>query len=71
MDKIKYPRTMHLPRSPGATADDRIVDKSVLQEVASEPMVVTEKMDGTCARMQVGGTETTSPLTVSELGDQN
>jgi hypothetical protein len=39
----KYPRTHHLPDSPGATSDDRILTD--LAGLTSE-LVVTEKMDG-------------------------
>ncbi|MFK3985281.1 RNA ligase family protein [Micromonospora sp. NPDC050397] len=39
----KYPRTHHLPDSPGATTDDRIV--ADLDGLTGE-LVVTEKMDG-------------------------
>lgn len=39
----KYPRTFHLPDSPGATSDDRIM--SDLDGLTGE-LVVTEKMDG-------------------------
>lgn len=40
----KYPRTPHLPWSPGATSDDvRVVDTSSFQ---GKKVVVTEKMDG-------------------------
>lgn len=43
-DLVKYPRTLHLPWSPGATEDDRILrDLSALK---GEEVVVTEKMDG-------------------------
>lgn len=44
MDRIKYPRTLHFPWSPGATDDDKVltsVDVFVGQEI-----VKTEKMDG-------------------------
>ncbi len=41
---VKYPRTYHLPWSPGATDDDRIlVDLTGLEQ---ERVVVTEKRDG-------------------------
>ncbi|WP_405459119.1 AAA family ATPase [Streptomyces sp. NBC_00101] len=42
--RTHYPRTPHLPWSPGATSDDvRVVDLSVL---AGREVVVTEKLDG-------------------------
>lgn len=44
MDKVKYPRTFHLPWSPGGTNDDkRLLDTSCF---VGKPVVVTEKMDG-------------------------
>jgi len=42
--KIKYPRTKHLPWSPGATSDDKILkDTSCFN---GKNVVITEKMDG-------------------------
>jgi hypothetical protein len=43
-DYVKYPRTLHLPWSPGATADDRV--HADLGGFLGEEVVVTEKMDG-------------------------
>lgn len=44
---IKYPRTPHLPTSPGATSDDKWASKDALAYLASGiDLVVTEKMDG-------------------------
>ena len=41
---MKYPRTMHLPWSPGATEDDvRLID---VANFIGKEVVVTEKMDG-------------------------
>lgn len=43
----KYPRTPHLPQSPGATSDDKWAALETLQFLASGvELVVTEKMDG-------------------------
>lgn len=39
--RVKYPRTYHLPWSPGITSDDRVISKVDFNEV-----VITEKMDG-------------------------
>jgi hypothetical protein len=44
MDRVKYPRTRHLPNSPGASADD--VHLSDLSELLAGEVVLTEKMDG-------------------------
>ena len=41
---VKYPRTMHLPWSPGRTIDDRVI--STLEHLEGRCIVVTEKMDG-------------------------
>lgn len=43
MNPVKYPRTLHLPFSEGATSDDKI---SSDLSVFNEPIVVTMKMDG-------------------------
>lgn len=40
----KYPRTWHMPWSPGATRDDRVLGN--MDHFADKPIVVTEKMDG-------------------------
>jgi hypothetical protein len=42
--KIKYPRTKHLPWSPGATSDDKILKDTSCFE--GKTVVITEKMDG-------------------------
>lgn len=41
---VKHPRTWHLPWSPGATSDDRILAHTTAFE--GEEVVVTRKMDG-------------------------
>lgn len=41
---IKYPRTPHLPGSPGTTSDDKILTD--LRHFAGKEVVVTEKRDG-------------------------
>jgi len=43
-DYVKYPRTLHLPWSPGATDDDRVHPD--VSGFVGEEVVVTEKMDG-------------------------
>lgn len=44
MHRVKYPRTRHLPWSPGSTSDDLYSDS--LLPFAGRPVIVTEKMDG-------------------------
>lgn len=44
--RVKYPRTPHLPWSPGATSDDKVMSEKGLDALAAAPLVVTEKMDG-------------------------
>lgn len=41
---VKYPRTYHLPWSPGVTPDDRIMED--LSPLSGQEVVVTQKMDG-------------------------
>jgi hypothetical protein len=45
----KYPRTAHLPWSPGADEDDIIID--TVESFVGKEVVVTEKMDGECTSM--------------------
>jgi len=44
MQFIKYPRTFHLPSSPGATSDDKM--HKVIPFTIGDEVVITEKMDG-------------------------
>lgn len=44
MKRYKYPRTYHLPFSPGATSDDRYIEN--FDAFKGQEIVVTEKMDG-------------------------
>ena len=43
-NRIKYPRTYHLPFSPGITSDDKVL-KNIDNFIGKE-IVITEKMDG-------------------------
>lgn len=49
----KYPRTYHLPKSPGATSDDKI-SNSVSSIIGIE-VVITEKLDGSNASITKNG----------------
>lgn len=42
--KIKYPRTYHLPFSPGRSSDDKVLESS--EHLYGKRVVITEKMDG-------------------------
>lgn len=42
--RVKYPRTFHVPWSPGVTGDDRVQED--LSAFRGQDVVVTEKMDG-------------------------
>ena len=44
-NRVKYPRTYHLPWSPGVGKDDRVVE-DVEAMFGGQEIVVTEKMDG-------------------------
>lgn len=50
---MKYPRTYHLPFSPGASNDDKVL-KSI-DHLLCEPLVVTEKLDGSNVCMSKEG----------------
>lgn len=45
MERVKYPRTLHLPWSPGICCDDKVLDDLSALEAAAE-VVLTLKMDG-------------------------
>ena len=42
--RVKFPRTMHLPFSPGISSDDKIITTTKFLE--NREVIVTEKMDG-------------------------
>lgn len=43
-ESAKYPRTPHLPFSPGATSDDKML--ADVDHFLNRPIILTEKMDG-------------------------
>lgn len=55
----KYGRTFHLPISPGATSDDKIM--SSVQGLMVPDLLVTEKMDGENTTIHRHGTHARSP----------
>lgn len=46
---MKYPRTFHLPFSPGVYRDDKV--QYDLRQLLGQKLVYTEKMDGICTTM--------------------
>ena len=52
-DKIKYPRTYHLPWSPGLTKDDRII--SSIDIFQNKNVVVSVKLDGESSSLYADG----------------
>lgn len=44
IERIKYPRTFHLPWSPGVSSDDKIIGD--IKWFNGKRMIITEKMDG-------------------------
>lgn len=47
IQKVKYPRTFHVPWSPGSTADDKMLTTDEVNAIFDgETIVVTEKLDG-------------------------
>lgn len=55
----KYGRTFHLPISPGATSDDKIMPS--LNGLMVDDLVVTEKMDGENTTIHRAGSHARSP----------
>lgn len=51
----KYRRTFHLPFSPGATSDDKIMSSDYGALANCADVVATEKMDGECTTIHRGG----------------
>jgi hypothetical protein len=55
--RVKYPRTFHLPWSPGTTSDDKTLDvEAVGAMFGGREIVVTEKMDGENTTVYPDGT---------------
>ena len=48
---MKYPRTYHLPYSPGATKDDKKLQAGWFEYFKDRYVVVTEERDGVTTRM--------------------
>ncbi len=48
-ERTKFPRIPHIPWSPGATSDDRMLD--TIDHFLHSPLIVTEKLDGECTMM--------------------
>lgn len=46
MSSTKYPRTYHLPWSPGATSDDKKLSGDWFSNYKGKEIVITEKLDG-------------------------
>jgi hypothetical protein len=46
---FKYPRTLHLPWSPGISNDDKVLES--VEHLLGKPLVLTVKMDGECTTM--------------------
>ncbi|MCB9673409.1 MAG: AAA family ATPase [Alphaproteobacteria bacterium] len=57
--RVRYPRTVHLPWSPGATDDD--VRAQHLADLAGREVVVTEKLDGENTTLYADGLHARSP----------
>lgn len=55
----KYGRTFHLPISPGATSDDKVM--TTLDGLMVGDLIVTEKMDGENTTIHPGGSHARSP----------
>lgn len=53
--RVKYPRTFHLPWSPGLTSDDRKMDPETTRLLLERDIVLSLKMDGECTTMYRDG----------------
>ncbi len=63
---VKYPRTWHLPWSPGKSKDDRVL--TTPEVFAGQEVVVTVKMDGeNCLDGEILITTRSGPVSVKEL----
>lgn len=51
--RIKYPRTYHLPWSPGATSDDKVLNS--ISHFVGQEVVCSEKYDGECTTIYANG----------------
>lgn len=43
---LKYPRSLHVPFSPGAGSDDKIMNEEQFEKFLNTEIVITEKLDG-------------------------
>ena len=74
---MKYPRTYHVPFSPGATSDDkRMTEEGFLQYFAGKRLVFTEKLDGENSALthydcyaRSAGAPTRSPWSINLWGN--
>lgn len=73
---MKYPRTYHVPFSPGATKDDKKLKDGWFEYYRGKEVVLTEKLDGEnsclCQRgvfARSHGAETRSPWSINLWGD--
>lgn len=73
---MKYPRTYHVPFSPGATKDDKKLKDGWFEYYRGKEIVLTEKLDGENSCLcQKGvfarshGAETRSPWSINLWGD--
>ena len=55
---MKYPRTFHIPQSPGASADDKVLDD--INMFIGQHVIITEKMDGENTTIHHRGTHARS-----------
>jgi hypothetical protein len=63
----KYPRTMHLPFSPGAKNDDRIAEAGWFEYFRNHHFIYTEKLDGQNQCMSAKGLFARSHAVVDRL----
>lgn len=54
-NNTKYPRTLHLPFSLGATNDDKIAQENYFDLIKNKTLVLTEKLDGQNQALMTSG----------------
>lgn len=66
---IKYPRTYHLPTSPGLQNDDKRIE--TLEYILQEEVIITEKLDGENTNIYNGYIHARSPSFIAKHPSRN
>lgn len=69
VDKVKFPRTYHLPWSEGRSSDDKVLES--LDSFIEQEVVVTVKMDGECLDENTKIVTSDGVKTIKDLCESN